>query len=123
MIKKTAQASLVAVALFKRLIGNKFFIMITISGNIIITGFSLIIYLLEKETNESINSFLDALWWGFATATTVGYGDIIPETSTGKIAGILLMLIGTTLFTMYTGLVAEAIFEINLKNLKIRRKD
>ena len=35
--------------------------------------------------------FREALWWAFVTAMTIGYGDIYPVTTTGRISGIALM--------------------------------
>ena len=52
---------------------------------------------------------MDALWWGFATATTTGYGDITPVTIQGKILSIVLMLTGLAFFGMFTALFAETI--------------
>lgn len=91
------------------LVVSPIFILLTLLGNLFIVGFSGIFYFLEFETNPKIHSFLDALWWGFATATTTGYGDITPVTSQGKVLGILLMLSGTALFAMFTALFAETI--------------
>ena len=108
------QNSIIISKIFVKLSVSPPFIITTIIGNIIIVSFSLIIYFLEKKTNDTINSFIDALWWGFSTATTVGYGDIIPKTISGKITGIFLMLIGTALFAIYTGLVAQAILKSNI---------
>ncbi|WP_143461708.1 ion transporter [Levilactobacillus enshiensis] len=39
-------------------------------------------------------SWGEALWWAIATATTVGYGDVAPHTTVGKVAATLLMLVG-----------------------------
>lgn len=39
-------------------------------------------------------SFGQSLWWAIATATTIGYGDISPDTFIGKLAAILLMFVG-----------------------------
>lgn len=85
--------------------------MITLFGNLIILSFSYFFYFLEADINPALNSFLDAIWWGFATATTVGYGDIIPLTPMGKLTGILLMLVGTALFATYTAIFAQTILE------------
>ena len=107
--------------LFK-IITSPFFITITLLGNLVIISFSYLFYFIESPQNDSVNNFLDALWWGFATATTVGYGDIIPITSNGKIVGITLMLIGTALFAIYTGLFAKVILENEIFKLNIKYK-
>lgn len=54
----------------------------------------------------NITSYEDALWWAVVTATTVGYGDISPETGLGRIIAIILMLFGIGLIGMVTGSVA-----------------
>lgn len=68
-------------------------------------------YQIEAGTNPDMGTFLDAVWWAFATVTTVGYGDITPVTMPGKIIGIFLMLGGTALFATYTALFANALLE------------
>ncbi|AIY05552.1 potassium channel subunit [Planococcus sp. PAMC 21323] len=42
----------------------------------------------------SIESFPDALWWAVVTTTTVGYGDLSPETPIGRILAVVLMMLG-----------------------------
>ncbi len=74
-----------------------------------------IFYLLEKDTNPRMHHLMDAIWWSFSTATTTGYGDITPVTIKGKVLGILLMLMGTALFAMYTGLFAEIVLTSSKK--------
>ncbi|GAB6147760.1 potassium channel family protein [Stetteria hydrogenophila] len=39
-------------------------------------------------------SFWDALWWAVVTATTVGYGDVVPETPAGRAIAVALMIVG-----------------------------
>ena len=99
----------VFLAEMKTLIHSPVFIMLTILGNLLICFFSLIFYLIESQTNSKIKTFMDAIWWGFSTATTTGYGDITPATTPGKLLGILLMLTGMALFAMFTALFAETI--------------
>ena len=72
--------------------------------------------MIESNGNSKLHSFIDALWWGFSTATTTGYGDITPVTTQGKILGILLMLTGMALFAMFTALFAETILISTKKN-------
>ncbi len=49
----------------------------------------------------------DALWWAVATVSTVGYGDVYPVTGGGRILAAVLMLVGTTLFGVFTGFVSS----------------
>ncbi len=91
------------------LIRSPMFLFLTIFGNGLIGLSSLLFYALEFGVNPKLHSHLDALWWSFATSTTTGYGDIVPVTAGGKILGIVMMLIGTALFAMYTALFAETI--------------
>jgi voltage-gated potassium channel len=73
---------------------NKLFYLLFSAAGIIVIG-SIVMYLVESPHPDSqINSILDAVWWTVATSTTVGYGDIIPVTETGKIIAIFYMFFG-----------------------------
>ena len=73
---------------------NKLFYLFFTAAGVIVTG-SVVMYLVESPHPDSqINSMLDAVWWTVATSTTVGYGDIIPVTETGKIIAIFYMFFG-----------------------------
>ena len=100
------------------LVKSPVFLLLTIMGNLLISIFSLIFYMIEKSTNSKLSSFIDALWWGFSTATTTGYGDITPVTHAGKFLGILLMLSGTAIFAMFTALFAETILSSSRQHKK-----
>lgn len=49
----------------------------------------------------------DAVWWAYATITTVGYGDRYPVTAAGRIVAATLMTVGVGLFGTWTGFVAS----------------
>ena len=68
------------------------------------------ISILEKK------SFLDSLWFSIVTATSVGYGDIIPETYGGKFIACMLMLIGIGFVGVLTGTMAVYFIEKNKKH-------
>lgn len=54
----------------------------------------------------NITSFPDAIWWAFASVTTVGYGDRFPVTDEGRFVASFLMVIGIGLFSALTALLA-----------------
>lgn len=64
----------------------------------------------------SINSITDAIWWAVVTTTTVGYGDISPETNLGRIIAILLMIVGIGIIGAITGSVATFFTKSNKEN-------
>ena len=60
--------------------------------------------LVEPETFSSIGL---AYWWAVTTVTTVGYGDVLPETTGGRIVAALLMLTGLGLIPLITSVVVS----------------
>jgi voltage-gated potassium channel len=70
---------------------------------------SSIIYLLEKDAQpEAFGSIPEAMWWGLATLTTVGYGDIAPISAGGKVFGAFVMVLGIGMFALPAGILATA---------------
>jgi Ion channel len=68
------------------------------------------IMILRAESNSpiaNIQTASDALWWGYVTVATVGYGDKYPVTNAGRAVGGLVMTIGVGLFSVITGFLAD----------------
>ncbi|EOL86805.1 ion transporter [Enterococcus faecalis] len=51
--------------------------------------------------------YIDAFWWALVTTTTVGYGDISPATPLGRVAAIILMILGIGFIGMLTSTITE----------------
>jgi len=51
----------------------------------------------------------DALWWAASTVTTVGYGDVVPVSSSGRLVGGVLMFVGIACLALLTAIAASAI--------------
>ncbi len=64
-------------------------------------------YVLEREAQpEVFGSIPAALWWGVVTMTTVGYGDVTPITTPGKMLGALVTIFGIGIFALPTAILA-----------------
>ncbi|MCH9814560.1 MAG: NAD-binding protein [Epsilonproteobacteria bacterium] len=73
---------------------------------------STVIYVFEGTgANDNINSFYDAIYWAVVTITTVGYGDISPQTGEGRFATILLIVSGLGIIAFTTSIVTTAMTE------------
>jgi len=60
----------------------------------------------ETIPEANIKTADDAIWWAFATITTVGYGDRFPTTAEGRFVGMILMCAGVGLFGTFSGYLA-----------------
>lgn len=68
------------------------------------------IYFFENEAQpDAFSSVFSAMWWSVATLTTVGYGDIYPITTGGKIFSTFIVFIGLGLVAVPTGLIASSL--------------
>ena len=69
---------------------------------------ALIVFLIEKrytkgeKSERNIDSVADGLWWSAVTMTTVGYGDKVPRSKTGKLLGIIWIFISIIFFSLFT---------------------
>lgn len=77
---------------------------------------SIAILNLENTPESNIKTPSDALWWAFATITTVGYGDRFPVTHEGRLVAALLMTAGVGLFGTFTAYVASIFMEAGQRN-------
>jgi voltage-gated potassium channel len=77
-----------------------------LAGGVVVIG-SLVTYHAEHPTNPGFATVGDALWWGIVTLTTVGYGDIVPKTTTGRYAAVVIMITGIAVLGLLAGSLAS----------------
>lgn len=65
---------------------------------VIIVGSTFTLYYFDPN----IHSIYESLWFIFQTITTVGYGDIIPESPVGHFISLLLLIVGVLMFSVLT---------------------
>lgn len=75
--------------------------------------FGSFMYLIEGGTNGKFASIPDSIYWAVTTMTTVGYGDITPETGLGRALAVVIMIMGYGIIAVPTGIVT---LELNQAN-------
>lgn len=78
------------------------------------------IYFIEHHSQpEAFGSIPAAMWWSVATLTTVGYGDVTPITSLGKVFGAVVTLVGVGMVAIPAAVMASGFVD----SLRRRRQD
>lgn len=73
---------------------------------------SSVMYYLERDFQPEIFSSIPAtMWWGVATLTTIGYGDMVPMTMYGKLFGSIVSLIGLAMFALPAAILTSGFTE------------
>jgi len=86
-----------------RSLGAAFFVLLTI---MLLAASGM--YFFERHAQPiAFGSIPAAMWWAFATLTTVGYGDVTPITVGGKIFGAMITVIGIGMVALPTGILAS----------------
>ena len=110
-----------AVVILKKLLKDKKeeLLLVIFIAFILLIIFSSLMYFIEKEAQpEAFSSIPAAMWWGITTLTTVGYGDIYPITTLGKIVGALIAFLGIGLFALPAGILGSGLIEATRKKEK-----
>ena len=101
----------------RKVFKNPIFAAMTVVGNLALFAAAGIFYLLEHGTNPAVAHPFDAIWWAAVTMTTVGYGDVVPITTGGRIVAVVLMLTAGVLFLAFIALLSAAFVELEFREL------
>jgi voltage-gated potassium channel len=93
-------------------LGSAFFILC-----VMLVAASSGIYLVERTHQpEDFGSIPSAMWWALATLTTVGYGDVTPVTSLGKLFAAAVMVVGICTVALPTSIMASGFQSTHERN-------
>lgn len=103
-----------SIKLFAEILSNKRFELVTL---LIFTGFFLLIasvsvYVFEyPEASSDIHDLFDAFYWAIVTLATVGYGDITPHTTGGRLVAMILIFTSVGIVAFFTSILISAFNE------------
>jgi voltage-gated potassium channel len=76
-------------------------------GFILVSFSSIGILFSELGADGNIKTAEQSLWWSMVTVTTVGYGDLYPVTTAGRVVAAFTMIAGVGMFGAMSGVVAS----------------
>jgi len=85
----------------------------------VVVALATAVWLLERDTNPNLSAFGDALWWAIVTTTTVGYGDITPQTGLARLVATGLMLMGIGLIAVLASSFSAALISTDAEQAGI----
>lgn len=83
---------------------------------VLVTILGTMMYLIEgSQTDSMFTSIPMSIYWAIVTLTTVGFGDIVPQTVLGQIMASIIMLMGYAIIAVPTGLVTAEFIRTDIK--------
>lgn len=88
---------------------------------------SLVILILSgiimANLDPGVKSIEDGIWWALITITTVGYGDVVPQSSAGRLFSSVLILIGLGIFSVITANFAALFMAERVDSMRQAQKE
>jgi len=79
----------------------------------IISG--VVMHFTDEKTYPTVG---DGLWWAIQTVTTVGYGDLVPSSTAGRLVAALVMVLGIGFLTVITAAITSTFIESAKRRLQ-----
>lgn len=77
-----------------------------------------IFYYAEIGSNPHVHSYFDVVWWWMVSSTTVGYGDVYPITTVGRLSAIVSIIVGVFFYTNIITIIAESVHQTFEKHIR-----
>ena len=75
------------------------------------TIFGAVMFLVEGPYNEAFSSIPTSIYWTIVTISTVGFGDIVPQTAFGQVVATIVILTGYSIIAVPTGIITSQLID------------
>ena len=82
-------------------------IVFLLSISLVVVVLGTLMYIIEGQKN-GFEDIPKSIYWAVVTLTTVGYGDVVPVTSMGKVLASVIMILGYGIIAVPTGIVSAS---------------
>jgi voltage-gated potassium channel len=103
-----------SLALFRRVLASKReeLIVTSVIWLFLVVMSSTVMYFAEHEAQPNVFPDIPTtMWWAVMTLTTIGYGDVVPQTGAGRLITALVAILGIGLFALPTAILGSAFVE------------
>jgi voltage-gated potassium channel len=108
---------------FQALLRLPLFWIVTIAVNSLALIGTFTFHYFEYGQNEQVTSLLDSFGWSVGLITTVGFGNVVPVTTEGKLLSIFMMIIGSIVLWTYMAFFVSAFIAPELSHLEHEIED
>ena len=79
-----------------------------VAGALFLNGVAIVYFFERHAHGANIHTFGQAMWWGAATVSTVGYGDVYPVTAGGRVTAVAMMVLAFTVLAVVTAQISSS---------------
>ena len=97
---------------------DELLVTLVLVGIVLVLVSSLMFAVEHDKQPDAFSSIPAAMWWGMMTLTTVGYGDIAPQTPLGKFYGMAISLVGVGIFALPAAILGSGFVDELQKHKK-----
>ena len=90
---------------------NEMLAVVSVVAALLVLASSLMFYIEHDAQPDKFSSIPEAMWWSIITVTTVGYGDVAPETPLGRLLAGVIALLGIGIFALPAGILGSGFME------------
>jgi voltage-gated potassium channel len=100
---------------------EELFIAIFMVGILLVFASTFIYFFEHEDQPDKFSSIPASMWWGVATLTTVGYGDVYPVTSMGRFFAAIIAILGIGVFALPAGILASGFADIMEEKRQLKK--